>query len=156
MFPHLPTFLQHGRSSHLGALKPQNRKKGGRSQAPLTGLSHPGNAEAGEAEEHDSDERDEQVHVPGPHGADSTAATTRSLARTAVHTATTPPPAKDGQRTVPAPQGARRCAPPRRRKEPSSPNPHPPTHPHTHPHTHTPTPTRIQLPSPSSSFGLLS
>ena len=131
MFPHLPTFLQHGCSSHLGALKPQNRKKGGRSQAPLTGLSHPGNAEAGEAEEHDSDERDEQVHVPGPHGADSTAAAPHTLARTAVHTATTPPPAKDGHALC-LPPGARAAAPlPGVARNLAPPTPtHPP---HTHP-----------------------
>lgn len=51
---------------------PGGKKEAGRSDPPLTGLSHPGDAEAGETEEHEGDERDQQVHVPGPHGAGPT------------------------------------------------------------------------------------
>lgn len=95
MFHIFPLFSNPAAPVILEPGSPRTEKKGGRSQAPLTGLSHPGDAEAGEAEEHHSDERDEQVHVPGPHGADSMAAATSSLTRIAEHAATTPP-AKDG------------------------------------------------------------
>lgn len=50
-------------------LGPRSKAVGGRSHPPLTGLSHPGDAETGEAEEHDRDERHQQVHLLGPHAA---------------------------------------------------------------------------------------
>lgn len=68
--PHVALLLSDPAAPAM--LEPRSReggKAGGRSHPPLTGLSHPGDAEAGEAEEHDSDERDQQVHALGPHGA---------------------------------------------------------------------------------------
>lgn len=49
--------------------EPRRKTVGRRRHPPLTGLSHPGDAETGEAEEHDRDERHQQVHLLGPHGA---------------------------------------------------------------------------------------
>lgn len=141
MFPHLLPFLQHGAQSSWSP-EAQNREKRQEERAPLTSLSHPGDAEAGEAEEHSSDERDEQVHVPGPHGADSTAAAaTRSLARIAEHAATTHAGWNGHARCLRP--GRATTALPQRHWEPNSPQP-PPTHPH------------APAPFPSSRFGLLS
>lgn len=59
-------------SSRPSIPKPRNQgggKGGERSHPRLTGLSHPRDAEAGEAEEHDRCERDQEVHLLGPHGA---------------------------------------------------------------------------------------
>lgn len=49
--------------------EPRSQTVGGRSHPPLTGLSHPVDTETGEAEEHDRDERHQQVDLLGPHGA---------------------------------------------------------------------------------------
>lgn len=68
--PHVALLLSDPAAPAI--LEPRRReggKAGGRSHPPLTGLSHPGDAEAGEAEEHDSDEREQQVHALDPHGA---------------------------------------------------------------------------------------
>uniref|UniRef100_A0A9L0SPV5 ELMO domain containing 2 n=2 Tax=Equus TaxID=9789 RepID=A0A9L0SPV5_HORSE len=59
-------------SSRPSIPKPRSQgggKGGERSHPRLTGLSHPRDAEAGEAEEHDRCERDQEVHLLGPHGA---------------------------------------------------------------------------------------
>lgn len=56
-------------TSSPGPRSPGRGKAGGRSHPLRTGLSHPGDAETEEAEQHDREERDQPVHQLGPHGA---------------------------------------------------------------------------------------
>lgn len=67
-------------------------------------MSHPGDAEAGETEEQDGDERGQQVHMPGPHGADSTGCNRQHDAKSRAAALTLP--AEDGhaRRLRPAPR----------------------------------------------------
>lgn len=129
MFPHLPFSPTRPLQSSWSPEAPEPRKRREEPGA-ATSLSHPGDAEAGEAEEHYSDERDEQVHVPGPHGADSTAVRAAALPWKSSY-CHHPPLGCGLPRTVPAPRGAplRSLRGVARNLAPPTPT-HPPTHTH--------------------------
>lgn len=103
----------------------RGRERRQRSHHPqLTDLSHPGDAEAGEAEEHEGGQRDQHVHVLGPHEAGLRGAAAAPGVERSSGAPPAPPPSGIGARAAaPAPLDA--CpAPPagrRVREDPSTP-----------------------------------